>query len=129
MSESDEFSFEAGVICKNCHRMFSFAQASQTLHGVKFPMGDTSVIEAHCPRCRIGRTYYPKDIWKDKKTEDQSELVTQLRHEIAQLKVDKGVMQKTIEDLMKTNYELVRDKSQASNITSEKTNTDNPLAT
>ena len=130
MNEFDDFSFDDGVICKHCKRAFSFAQShSSTLNGVTFPNRDPSVIKAQCPRCRFSETYFPRDIIKDRKIENQNELVLQLRNEIAQLKIDKEVMQKTIDGLLLQNLELVREKSQASKVTSQNESTDNPLAT
>ena len=108
MSDPDSISFHDFVICKNCTRAFTLAQShSSTLHGVKFPNRDASIIEAQCPRCRVERTYYNKDLWKD--DDEEGEVVKQLRSQLAQVTTEKDVLKRMYEELLLKVGQIVHD--------------------
>lgn len=99
MTEKEEFSFSDGVICKTCKRIFGFRQSQDMIYGLTFPKRDFSSIQAKCPRCYALNHYIQEDIIRSNK--DESELVKDLRGQIAQLTIEKQTLQKLFEDVIK----------------------------
>lgn len=100
MTDEEPFSYNDGVICKYCNRLFHFGQVSNLIEGLTFPKGDFSLIRAKCPNCYNVRTYNSDEVKRSGSNED-SELIKELRNTIAQLEIDKKVLTNRLEDCMK----------------------------
>lgn len=111
MTERQGFSLYDGLICKRCNRLFSLGRSDQLINGLRFPKNDLSIIEAKCPRCFTQLTYNENDLWRDNKDEE-SELVKQLRSQLAQVTTEKDVIKKMYEQLIFQIKEHMQNSSQ-----------------
>lgn len=110
MTNEEHFSYDDGVICKRCSRLFHFGQVSNLIQGLTFPKGDFSIIRAKCPKCYSICTYDAEQVKKSSSDKEESELVKQLRGEVAQLTIEKETIRKLFDDLLKDKINSVAQK-------------------